>query len=206
MIDPALPFAPLPGTVAAPRGLFVKRWGTLLQIPEHGFARTPGEVVFSEGALDALFRASRRGWRIYLIGNEEAVFDGRLSLRLWEDVEAAILDRLASRGVVVGNSYPCVLHPEGVPEQRGDSVYLLPNTGPFYHASHHHGVDLPRSWVVGDATPELVAGWRSGCRLAGVRTGRALGDKTFDVEPEYVGENLRAVVHLLLTGAEAFSS
>lgn len=192
------PYPPLEGTVPAPRAFFIDRWGTLLETPPSGFATTPLEVRFQPGALDALFRASQAGWRLYLLGNEDAVAFGHLPLETWHDIEKKMLKDLARAGVSIARNYVCVEHPQGAPGHRNDSVYLLPNTGAFYHALHMDGVDLGKSWVIGDSTVELVAGWRAGCRMAAVRTGLGLSDKAFEVDPEVVGHDLRRVVLELL--------
>lgn len=193
------PFAPLPNTIPDPRALFVDRWGTLLIPPNTGFARDPGELEFYEGAVDALFRATRAGWLIYLLGNEDAVFRGKLPRETWEKVEMSLLDYLGNRGITIQRCYACLDHPEGVKGHDGDSVYLLPNTGAFYHAFHTEGTELRRSWVIGDRTLELVAGWRAGCRLAAVECGEGLSDGEFHVEPEVRGATLAEVISILLT-------
>ncbi len=192
------PYPSLEGTVSAPRALFVDRWGTLLEIPSGGHARSSEDVRFLPGALDALFRAAQAGWQVYLLGNEEAVALGRSSAEEWRAVEERILAELRRGGVPVSRSYACLEHPQGIDGRRNDSVYFLPNTGAFYHAAHTDGIDLPRSWVIGDSTLELVAGWRAGCRLAAVHTGLALGDRVFEVEPEIQGKDLHEVVLDLL--------
>jgi histidinol-phosphate phosphatase family protein len=197
------PYPPLEGTVPAPRALFVDRWGTLLETPAAGYAVVPSELRFLAGALDALFRASRAGWRIYLLGNEDAVAKGILTLESWKEIEKKMLAELLRAGVAVVRNYACLDHPEGVPGRQNDSVYLLPNTGAFYHAVHSEGIDLGKSWVIGDSTLELVAGWRAGCRMAAVQTGLALGDATFEVAPEVVAADLRKVVFELLQRCEA---
>jgi len=197
------PFAPLPGTTRAPRGLFVERWGALLNVPERGHVEDASEVEFLEGALEALFRASRQGWNIYLIGNEEAVYTGRIARSAWDAVEERILAALNRHGIRVNRSYPCLQHPEGVAGQQGDSVYLLPNTGAFYHALHTDGVELAKSWVIGCSNLALTAGWRAGVRQAGVRTGIGLSDDTHHVDPDFVGADLHEVVLTLLAQEEA---
>lgn len=192
------PYPPLEGTVPAPRALFIDRWGTLLETPEAGFAATPSELRFQPGALDALFRASQAGWLLYLLGNEDAVARGRLSLESWQAVEKKLLEDLTRAGVPIARNYVCLEHPEGISERRNDSVYLLPNTGAFYHAFHSEGIELAKSWVIGDSTLELVAGWRAGCRMAAVRTGLALSDRAYLVTPEVEAQDLRSVVLELL--------
>ncbi len=196
------PYPPLEGTVSAPRALFVDRWGTLLEAPAGGHARSAAEVRFLPGALEALFRASRL-WQVYLIGNEESVAFGKVTDAVWQAIDEKILTGIARAGIALARNYVCLDHPAGVPAHRNDSVYLLPNTGAFYHAAHTDGIDLRKSWVIGDSTIELVAGWRAGCRLAGVRTGLGLGDKTFEVDPDVVESDLGAVVLELMERTEA---
>ncbi|MEW6072735.1 MAG: HAD-IIIA family hydrolase [Planctomycetota bacterium] len=199
MIDAYVsPYSPLPRTVHAPRGLFVDRWGTLLAPPPAGFARDPGEVEFYPGAREALRAARRAGWLVYLLGNEEAVARGEVAEADWERVEAAIRDGLSQAGVEVQRLYACLDHPAGVPGRTSDSVYLLPNTGAFYHAFHNDGTELRRSWAIGDSTLELVAGWRAGCKIAAVETGLALSDRTFHIEPEIQAATLADVLARLL--------
>ena len=178
--------------------MFIDRWGTLLLPPPEGFAREPGQLVFVDGVTEALFRASRAGWRLYLLGNEDSVWTGKLEPEAWERVEASLLERLSGAGISIARNYACLDHPEGIPGHQKDSVYLLPNTGAFYHAHHTDGVELKRSWVIGDSTLELVAGWRSGCRLAGVRTGQGLADGGFHVDPAVVCRDLPELVGTLL--------
>ena len=195
----ASPYAPIPGTTPQPRGLFLDSWGTLLVRPKRGYAKTAEELEFVPGAIDALFRARQAGWKLYLVGNQDAVARGKVSDEQWARIEETLLTTLAQAGAGIERSYLCLDHPtEGVRGHQSDSVYLLPNTGAFYHAAHTDGIELRRSWVVGDSTLELVAGWRAGLRLAGLRSGQGLADATFEVSPELEAEDLtRAVLELL---------
>lgn len=184
------PYAPLEGTTPAPRAIFVDRWGTLLEVPEQGYPRSAEDVRFFPGVPESLFRMARAGWLVYLLGNEEAVARGEVTEAAWREVEAFVVERLERAGVTVASSYAGLDQP--------DSVYHLPNTGAFYHAAHTDGVALEKSWVIGDSTLELVAGWRAGCRQIGVRTGLALEDATYKVDPEFVADDLAAALRELL--------
>jgi histidinol phosphatase-like enzyme len=174
----------LPGLRFAPCGVFLDTWGTLFKRPAEGFPATPERVEPVPGALDGLFRCSQRGWKIFLIGNQEQVAFGEQSATEWHAVQAAAHELLDRAGIPVAHDYQCTLHPNGRGAGQGESVFQLPNTGPFFHAAHHYDIDLRTSWVVGDETIELVAGWRAGLRTAGVATGLGLLDQNFDVEPE----------------------
>jgi len=188
------PFAPLPGTEQPIQGLFVDRWGTLLRgAPQYAF----DPERFVPGAVDGLFRAQQVGWRVYLIGNEDAVARGRVSEATWERFEERLLAHLAAQGVLVARNYACLDHPEGVGPRGKPSVFRLPDTGLLYHAAQVDGVHLGRSWVIGDSSLELTAGGRAGCRTLGVRTGSAFQDGVLDVEPALVAESLTDALGLL---------
>lgn len=175
-------YSPLPGTEAPERALFVKRWGTLLR-PAGEWKPFEPELIVS-GAVDALFRACQAGWHVYLIGNEEDVAYGRCGDEQWLVFEAALLDHLASQGVHVARCYATLDHPEGKGSHRRKSVFLLPDTGIFYHALQHDGVCLSESWVIGNATPELAAGERAGCRVARVDQPGGESDPELHVDPQ----------------------
>lgn len=191
-----LQYTPIPGTEQPVRGLFVKRWGTLIASTQEGPCKRVEDVRFSSGAIDALFRASQAGWKIYLIGNEFDVAMGRLSDADWDAFQGELLAHLRSQGVLVERSYACLDHPEGLGAHRNKSVFQLPDTGVFYHAAQHDAVHLSKSWVVGNEVEELTAGERSGCRTAAV-TAPLLGSGQVELEAEVRGESLREVLDLL---------
>jgi len=176
------------------RGLFVDRWGTLLELPGAGWTNDFSAARFTPGALDALFRASQTGMHVYLLGNVDPVAFGEQSLEDWQRFQGEFHGALRSAGVRVTRDYACTENPAGKPPHTGDSVYLLPNTGAMYHAAQVDGVSLRHSVVVGDSSLELVAGWRSGCRTGAVLTGNALRDGAFDVDPDITGDTLAEVL------------
>ena len=190
--------SPLPGTQPKPRGLFVDRWGTLLAEPRRSPCNRFEDAEPIDGAVDALFRARSAGWSIYLIGNEEDVAHGRQSDRDWKRFEEGLLDHMKRHGAHVDRNYACLDHPEGKGDHARPSVFCLPNTGFFYHAAQMDHIELEQSWVLGDSTLELVAGARAGCRTAAVRTGLALSDRGYHVEPHLIGADLAEVVAELL--------
>jgi histidinol phosphatase-like enzyme len=193
----AFRYAPLPGTEQPTRAIFVKRWGTLLAAREAGPCNSFDAGLFMPGAVDALFRAAQSGWQIYLIGNEEDVAFGRVSDEEWAAFESALLNHLTRAGIHVTRCYAGLDHPAGKQGHRRKSVFLLPDTGLFYHAAQHDGIDLDQSWVIGDATPELAAGERAGCHVARVMDGAGPDDLDLHVDPELRASSLTEVLESL---------
>ena len=190
----------LPGTERPNRGLFVDHLGTLLVTPPRGFLSSPEEIEFTEGSLETLFQAGQSGWNIYLVGNESSVHSGKVQAETWETIHSEMLTILRSNGVCPTRSYICIDHPDGQEPHNKDSVYRMPNTGAMYHAAQADGISLPHSWIVGDHTTDLVAGWRAGCHMAGVRTGEGVQDGTLQVEPEILADDLAAFVREVQSG------
>ena len=199
------PFAPLSGTERAPRGLFVHRWGTLLGPTgptKRGHLRFEAQWV-DGGNTDALFRAHQQGWRIYLFGNEAAVAEGHVTDLDWDRFEGDLLDHLRSRGVAVARNYACLDHPEGHGSHRRPSVFLLPDTGIFFHAAQVDGIDLGSTWVVGDSTPALVAAERAGCRSIALETGLGCDDGEYAIDPDLTAADLVEALRFLTVSAAA---
>jgi D-glycero-D-manno-heptose 1,7-bisphosphate phosphatase len=202
-----LPFldgpSPLPGTESPSRALFVDRWGTLLKKPEDAQAGSLGTPAFYEGVLDALFRCTQAGWMIYLIGNETDVANGCTDESEWKRFESEMVSVMHAHGVRVARSYACLEDPaHGKGERQRDSVFLLPNTGAMYHARQFDGIRLDQSWVIGDSTLELAAGWRAGCQTAGVCTGVSQGDTTLETDISFEAPNLTEALDTILQLAQ----
>ncbi|HTF86965.1 MAG TPA: HAD hydrolase-like protein [Planctomycetota bacterium] len=189
---------PLSGTEAPVRGLFIDRWGTLIASDTSCLSPRSIPWSFVPRAVDGLFRAQQAGWLIYLIGNESAVAEGLVEESLWLEQEREILAQLAAQGVHVARNYACLDHPGGKGAHKRPSVFLLPDTGVFYHALQQDGVVLEKSWVIGDGTLELAAGERAGMRTAGVRTGRGLSDGELAIDPQFVAQDLAEFIGTLL--------
>lgn len=187
--------SPLGGWGPPPRGLFLDVLGTLVEPGPAGKFKSIGTARFYDGVLDSLFRATQSGWHLYLIGNIDSVALGKQTQGQWDKFRSGLVTRLKSEGIPVQRDYTCTNHPEGVPGHNRDSVYFLPGTGAMHHAAQAEGISLSLSWVVGDSTTELVAGWRAGCRIAGVRTGNGLSDGAFHVDTDMTTESAAAAIN-----------
>lgn len=168
------------------RGVFVDLLGTIVQPLDNGGFPKIEDAVFYEGVLDGLFKVTQSGWKLYVMGNIDSVAFGRQTAEEWKVFSEGLHAKFRSLGITLQRDYCCIDHPEGVEGQNNDSVYLLPGTGAMHHAAQADGVQLSLSWVIGDSSIELVAGWRADCRLVAVQTGQGVKDGAFHVEPELV--------------------
>lgn len=157
----------------------------------------PGDVVNPDlvellpGASQGLVRLKDAGFMLIVVSNQGSVARGAGSE---DDVRAvnAALDRLlaahaawfhGARGEdeaeldrgrgLIDAFYFCPFHPQGrVPAYTREHPWRKPAPGMILEAAREHGIDLSRSWLIGDAPRDAQAGIAAGidasrCLLVG---------------------------------------
>lgn len=150
--------------------LFIDRDGTLNE--EVDYLHRPEEAVLTRQAGQAIARVNALGIPVLIVTNQAGIGKGKFG---WEDYEA-VMQRLgvllAEHGAHIDDAYVCPFHPEALDEYRHDDhPERKPNPGMILKAAGEHGIDLARSWMIGDKLIDLEAGRNAGCRVALVRTG-----------------------------------
>jgi histidinol phosphatase-like enzyme len=107
---------------------------------------------------------------------------------------------LAAEGARIDKVYFCPYYPKGtIPKYAKDSPDRKPGIGMLERACDELGIDLAKSYLVGDATTDILAGNRAGCTTILVQTGQAGTDGKEVAEPEHAVANLPAAVELILS-------
>jgi histidinol-phosphate phosphatase family protein len=116
------------------------------------------EFQFLPRAREAVALLTRAGWPVFLATNKTAMGWGLLSAAEHERITAAMLDAIAAAGGRIEAVYHC---PHNT--VRGCDCHK-PKPGMLLRAAREHGLDLPRSWMVGDTRRDVGAGKAAGCR------------------------------------------
>ncbi len=136
--------------------LFLDRDGTLIE--DVGYPRDPRRVYLVPGAAEALVRLGRLGLPQVIISNQSGVNRGLLSRSEAEAVHAEFVRQFASAGVSFAGAYYCYHAPdEGCPCRK-------PAPGLLLQAAAELGLDLGRSFMVGDKEIDVAAADAAGCR------------------------------------------
>lgn len=143
--------------------VFLDKDGTLVyNVP---YNVDPAKVVLRPGAGAALALLQRRGYRLILVSNQPGLAHGLFEDGALERVWARIGELLSPYGVVLDGIYSCPHHPAGtVPDLARACGCRKPAPGMLLQAAREHGLDLQRSWLIGDILDDLEAGRRAGCR------------------------------------------
>jgi histidinol phosphatase-like enzyme len=179
------------------RGIFLARRGGLLVTPARGWLEHPDEVAIRPRLLSLLRHFSRGANHLFLIGNEEEVAFGKVSIERFREIQDRIAIELEYHGVELRRSFACTTHPEAPGSDGKDSVFRMPNVGAFKAAQQEFDLDLPTSWLIGERTCEILAAERAGVRTALVKTGVAGRDGTFDVTAELVADDAETALRIL---------
>lgn len=177
----------------AHRAVFVDRDGTLVE-PRH-YPSRPEELVLFTGVAVELRRLRAAGFRLVLITNQSGLAHGYFTPADLARMHAHLAALLRERGVALDAIYACPHHPGGtVPELAIVCDCRKPAPGMLRRAAAELGLDLARSWFVGDILDDVEAGNRAGCRTVLVDLGTERRPDRPLREPAYVG---RSTVHAL---------
>ncbi len=153
------------------KAVFLDRDGTV--IVDHNYLADPEKIEFIPGALDAIARWKKAGYKIIIVSNQSGVARAFFTI----DVVNAVHDRL-SRLMWEHNAEPddilfCPYHPDGDdPDYTGDNICRKPKPGMLEEAAEKYGLDLKRSYMIGDKLSDITCGLAAGCRTILVRTGK----------------------------------
>lgn len=150
--------------------VFLDRDGTLVQ--EVDYLTSAAQLRLLRGAAAALRRLNEAGLAVVVVTNQSGVARGLVSEEQLEAIHGDLRRRLARHGARLDGIYYCPHHPEApLPRYRRRCRCRKPAPGLLKRAARELGLDLGRSFAVGDSARDLEAGKRAGCRTALVRTG-----------------------------------
>jgi D-glycero-D-manno-heptose 1,7-bisphosphate phosphatase len=194
-----------PAPPAGRPAVFLDRDGTLLD--ELGYLSDPDRVRLLPGAADAVRALNEAGLPVVVVTNQSGIARGYFTEEDLERVHARLREVLAVHGASLDLVLHSPYHPaHGDPRYRRDSACRKPGPGLLLAARDRLGLDLGRSWVVGDARRDLEAGRRAGVpHLFLVRTGKgAATERDMDADERRrwtVVDDLPAAAHAILRGA-----
>jgi D-glycero-D-manno-heptose 1,7-bisphosphate phosphatase len=150
--------------------VFLDRDGTVIE--EVNYLSRVDQVRLIPGAAEAVARLNRSGVAVIVVTNQAGVARGYFAEQRVGEVHARLSDLLGRAGARVDAYYHCPHHgTEGVGSYRVACECRKPRPGMLLAAARDHGLDLTRSWMIGDKVCDLAAGAAAGCATVLVRTG-----------------------------------
>jgi D-glycero-D-manno-heptose 1,7-bisphosphate phosphatase len=163
-------------TRAGRPAVFLDRDGTMNE--EAGYLNRLDRLVLFPYAAEAIRLLNARGYLVVVITNQGGIARGFLDDAFVATAHRHVAEQLAAGGARVDAFYYCPHHPLGVVDAlRGPCECRKPQPGMFRRAAADLGIDLSRSFVIGDRWHDLEAGKAVGARGVLVRTGYGTTDE-----------------------------
>jgi len=188
--------------------VFLDRDGTLNE--EVGLVSRPEQLVLLPGAGRALTALRAAGAVLVVATNQPVVARGLIDEEGLAGIHQRLRELLAEEGVSLDAIYYCPHHPEKGhaeaqdPRYRRDCDCRKPKPGMILSGAERFGIDLARSFFVGDSTRDIAAARAAGCRPVLLRTGFAGRDgKCPEARPDADVADIAAAADWILGQAEA---
>ena len=123
---------------------FLDRDGTIIE--DVGFIARPDDARLLPGVADAIGALNDAGVPVVVVSNQSGIGRGYSSHDDFERVQARIEELLGTLGAHLDATYICPHSPNDLPP----CTCRKPGVALFQRAARDHGLDLARSWYVGD--------------------------------------------------------
>lgn len=156
--------------------VFVDRDGTINV--DVDFLSTPSQLQLIPRSAEAIRDLNRLGIPVIVITNQSGIARGLFSESDLKRVHAAMDIELKRYGASVLDYFYCPHHPiDGVGKYRIECDCRKPRAGMLLEAQRKYGLDLSRSFVVGDKCIDVQTGRTVGATSIQVSTGYGAAEK-----------------------------
>ncbi|HND84768.1 MAG TPA: HAD-IIIA family hydrolase [Pseudobdellovibrionaceae bacterium] len=180
------------------RAVFIDRDGVLIK---DGHALTRKEQIeFFDHAAAGLGLLRRSGFKLILVTNQTVVAKGLLAYDAAWDLNQWILAQLAYQDVDAefDRVMMCPHHPSAeVSEYRIDCDCRKPKSGMLTKSAMLEGIDLSKSFMIGDRPSDVHAGKKVGCQAIQIKDPirpsaefEKLIETTIEYQPEFLVPDL----------------
>jgi D-glycero-D-manno-heptose 1,7-bisphosphate phosphatase len=137
---------------------FLDRDGVInRKAPEGDYIKSPRELELLPGVAEAIAQLNRSGWPVVVITNQRGVARGLMTGADVDEVHQALQTRLGEVGASIEGFFVC-------PHHRDSCDCRKPKPGLLLRAAEELGLELGRSWMIGDRESDVQAGLAAGCR------------------------------------------
>jgi histidinol-phosphate phosphatase family protein len=144
--------------------IFLDRDGVII-INREDYVKSWDEVHFVPGAATAIRSLNQAGWPVVMVTNQSCVGRGIVTDAFVRSIHDRMLAEIAAEGGRIDSVYFCPHHPDA------GCACRKPLPGMLHLAAAEHGIDLSKSYIIGDSLTDIQAGASAGVKGVLVRTG-----------------------------------
>ena len=174
------------------RAAFLDRDGVFNVRPRpHEYVRSLGDFSWIDGAAEGAARLAHGGFMLAVVSNQRGVARGLVDPAVLVEIEEEIQSALRPLRAEIGAFRYCPHALEAGCECR------KPQPGMLLSLARERGIDLSRSWMIGDSASDVIAGQRAGCATALI--GDSIDAAALEAPPDLVARSLLAASESILS-------
>jgi len=143
------------------RGLILDRDGVINH--DDGYLHRIADCRFVDGVFGMTAEFARRGFAVVVASNQSGIGRGLYGEADFAAFMGWMRRQFGDRGIAIAAVYHCPDHPTaGIGGYRRETPWRKPGPGMMQQAAADLGLDLARSWLVGDQPVDIAAGRAAG--------------------------------------------
>lgn len=188
------------------KAVFLDRDGTIIK--EKHYLSDPAQIEIECDVIPALQQLQNLGFYLIIVTNQSGIARGKFTLADYQSVQHTLESQFADYGIHFTEVWYCPHHPESeLSQYRQTCPCRKPEPGMLVEAAKKHQIQLSESWMIGDKSADMEAGFRAGTKTILVRTGygRQTEFSHMPHPPHFVADTLLMAVSDFILPLCAFS-
>ena len=150
------------------QAVFLDRDGVINEVLTNRvkFVNHPSQLYLLPGVQEAIFAFNQAGLKVFVVTNQGGVGLGFMKEASLHRIHEHLMKLLAKADATIDEIAYCPHKPQAGCKCR------KPEPGMLFHLADKHGIDLSKSYMVGDRDVDIAAGKRAGCTTILVGEGK----------------------------------
>ncbi len=143
--------------------VFLDRDGVLIK--DVGYLKNPDDIILLPNTVTALKNLKKVGFLLIIVTNQAGIAKGLFTVNDLEKVHKRLMGIYEDNNIAIDDLYFCPHHKDGMvkPYNIGCSC-RKPDTGMVTDSAEKFGIDISRSFMVGDKDSDILLAKNSGLK------------------------------------------
>lgn len=178
------------------KAVFLDRDGTIIEKKTGEYITGIKNVRIYHDSAKAI-RLLNKEFLVIIITNQPQVAKGLCTEEDVKKINSYIINKLRKDGAKIDSVFYCPHHLDK--DKYGIKCKCRkPEIQMVLKAKNKFGINLPKSYFVGDTTTDIKTGKNSGCKTILLKTGDGGTDNRYSVKPDFVCDNLLSAAKKIL--------